>query len=68
MTEAKAFRNFIKIYSLYFYCCVFFGMCSLGRRLTVNVLLLLYAGWLEVVYRAVAWQSVDQIRYNIKSQ
>jgi hypothetical protein len=47
-----------------FYRCVLFGMCLLGRRLAMNVPLLLDASWLERVYRAVAWQSVDQIRYN----
>jgi hypothetical protein len=40
-------------------------MCLLGRRLAMNVLLLLDASWLELVYRAFAWKSVDQIRYNI---
>jgi hypothetical protein len=40
-------------------------MCLLGRRLAMNVSLLLDASWLERVYRAVAWQSADQIRYNM---
>jgi hypothetical protein len=49
-----------------FYCCVFFGMCLLGRRLAMNAPLLLDASWLEHVYRVIVWQSVDQIRYNIE--
>jgi hypothetical protein len=40
-------------------------MCLLGRRLAMNVPLFLDAIWLERVYRAVGWQSVDQIRYNM---
>jgi hypothetical protein len=35
-----------------FYCCVFFGTCLLGRRLAMNVLLLLDARLLECVYRS----------------
>jgi hypothetical protein len=43
-------------------------MCLLGRRLAMNVPVLLDASWLEHVCRAVAWQSVDQIRYNTEKK
>jgi hypothetical protein len=48
-----------------FYCGMIFGMCFLGRRLAMSVSLLLDASWLERVYRAIVWQSVDKFRYNM---